>query len=81
MPYIDQDARKLLDDHGRVPLKPGELNYKLSQIVRSYIAMRGKSYTIYNDVIGVLECLKLELYRRQIGQYEDAKMSENGDVW
>ena len=34
-----------------------------------------------NAAIGVLECAKLELYRRVVAMYEDGKIKENGDVF
>lgn len=82
MPYIDKAIRSSLEE-GRVPTKPGELNYMMSQLIRSYLSMKGVSlsYTVINDVIGVLECLKLELYRKLAGPYEDVKERENGSVW
>ena len=80
MPYVNKGVRESLDQ-GRKPLVPGELNYVISQIVRSYLAMRGESYTIFNDIAGVLVCLQMELYRRKTALYEDQKMSESGDVF
>jgi len=38
-------------------------------------------YDDYNTLIGVLENIKLELYRRKIIPYEDIKIKENGDVY
>ena len=80
MPYINQAVRSSLEE-GRKPTKPGELNYLLSQHIRSFIAMNGKSYTTLNAVAGVLACLSMEVYRRITARYEDDKMSENGDVF
>jgi hypothetical protein len=81
MPYLEQGVRASLDE-GRKALKPGELNYQFSQLIRSYIAMKnGLSYTTINDIIGALECQKLELYRRLAGPYEDKKAFENGDAY
>jgi broad-specificity NMP kinase len=37
-------------------------------------------YHKYNAAVGVLECAKLELYRRLVSGYEDTKIIENGDV-
>jgi len=31
--------------------------------------------------VGVLECAKMELYRRVAAPYEDKKKEENGDVY
>ena len=38
-------------------------------------------YHHYNQLIGVLECAKLELYRRLIAPYEDVKIIDDGDVY
>lgn len=80
MPYITAGERASLEE-GRIATKPGELNYKMSQLIRSYIAMNGKSYTTLNAIAGVLSCLSMEVYRRITARYEDDKMSENGDVF
>jgi len=60
---------------------PGNLNYLISTFVNMYIDNKGLSYTNINEVIGVLECAKLELYRRIAVPYEDKKIAENGDVY
>lgn len=60
----------------------GELNYLLTKICQIYINQRGmQKYQFYNDVVGALECCKIELYRRQIADYEEQKIVENGDVY
>ena len=61
--------------------KPGELNYAITMLCKDYLDNAGHSYTMYNEVIGVLECAKLELYRRLAAPYEDEKIKENGDVY
>jgi len=43
--------------------------------------VNGLSYTQINAVIGVLECAKMELYRRIAAPYEDKKSRESGDVY
>lgn len=80
MPYLNEGVRSSIRD-GRVPDKPGELNYAMSQLIKGYIAERGLSYTSINDVIGVLACLSMEFYRRLAAPYENTKISENGDVF
>lgn len=83
MPYIDQDKRENLDA-GYVPETPGELNYKLTKLCLEYLGYWDEkgmgTYWTLNDVIGVLEACKLELYRRRVAPYEDIKIKENGDV-
>ena len=80
MPYIEQGIRQSLEQ-GRVPTKPGELNYLMSQLIKGFIVMNGVSYTTLNAVAGVLSCLSMEVYRRITSRYEDDKRSANGDVW
>ena len=79
MPYVLQKDRfKMMDSH----TTPGELSYKLAALVDKYLTEKGgPSYDNYNDVVGVLECLKLEIYRRFAGPYEDEKLSQNGEVF
>jgi hypothetical protein len=85
MPYIEQSDRSFFDE--KISFKnnaiqtPGELNYFLTKIVDHYISTHGKSYSTINEAIGVLECAKLELYRRIAAPYEDVKIQQNGDVY
>lgn len=81
MPYIAAEARDRLDQGGS-PESPGELNYVISRAVDDYLARRGAlRYAGLNEAIGVLECAKLELYRRVAAPYEDGKRAETGDVY
>jgi hypothetical protein len=81
MPYIDPSARARLDGGGR-PEDPGELNYALTRLVDDYLIDKGGlRYAHLNEVVGALECAKLELYRRLAAPYEDAKRQEAGDVY
>lgn len=89
MPYINGDARKRLDPNLdylgiECPQTAGELNYLLTQIILDYSNAWQDSqprYQTYNDVIGALECCKLEMYRRAVAPYEERKIAENGDVY
>lgn len=82
MPYISEARRQELHPFAVPDLDlPGELNYVLSVIVNNYIEDHGLSYGTINEVIGVLECAKLELYRRIAAPYEDKKREENGEVY
>lgn len=85
MPYIKQEQRDKLDHIKRtIDLleiqNPGDLNYLITSLIKSYIDQRPESYQYYNDVMGALEGAKLEVYRRSISKYEDGKIIENGDV-
>jgi len=81
MPYVDQETRKRLDG-GDAPAAAGELNYMISKLIDQYLIDKGGvRYAHINEVIGVLECAKLEAYRRIASPYEDVKISESGDVY
>ncbi len=79
MPYIPQDQREITRELG--PTDVGHLNYNLSQQIDKYIAMVGLNYESLNGIIGVLECMKLEVYRRIAAPYEDRKIEQNGEVF
>jgi hypothetical protein len=81
MPYIKQSERLEILSGSRLAKTPGELNFRLTSIANGYLAARGLSYATFNEVIGALECAKLEMYRRMVAPYEDRKMAENGDVY
>lgn len=85
MPYIDQNSRKNFEDFvGKINnlgiCSAGELNYLITNLCHHYIKSKKINYTTLNEVIGVLECAKQEIYRRILAGYEDNKIQENGDV-
>jgi len=80
MPYIRKERRELLDD-GAPPKNAGELNYLITEECRMYMTDQPDSYKTRNEIVGVLECAKLEFYRRKVAPYEDIKIKENGDVY
>jgi len=57
----------------------GNLNYVITAVLKRLIA-KNKKYKRMNDLIGALECCKLELYRKVCAEYEDLKETENGPV-
>jgi hypothetical protein len=88
MPYIKQKDRVKFDSQidelvemleQRDPISPGELNYVVSRMIWKIYASQ-PSYTLANNMIGALECVKAEFYRRFVAPYEDAKIEQNGDV-
>jgi hypothetical protein len=80
MPYIHPDDRSQILS-GRKIESAGELNYVITTLINEYISYNGKNYNNLNEVVGVLECAKLELYRRIAAPYEDIKIEANGDVY
>lgn len=79
MPYIKPVLRT--EQTELWPDSAGELNYAITKLCLDYIKRNGgMSYAIGNEVVGVLECAKLEFYRRKLAPYEDKKIKENGDI-
>lgn len=90
MPYIEPELRILIDKEIEIlgneigaygelrEKKDGVLNYVITCLVRK---LYKTSYTELNAAIGVLECAKLELYRRRLALYEDEAKERNGDVY
>lgn len=82
MPYIQQKQRiKLIPDDTKVATEVGELNFMLTTMCQQYFIARGGRYQQINDIIGALECCKLEFYRRLVAPYEDKAIERNGDVY
>lgn len=84
MPYITQEQRELIEEGALedTDLNVGELNYVISSMLSRWLARPGReNYAGINALIGVLECAKLELYRRVAAPYEDEKIELNGDVY
>lgn len=88
MPYIPQDRRTWLRYNGLDPKNnaayfstetPGELNYYISGLIWELFD-RNPSYTRANDLLGVLDAVAREFYRRKVVPYENKKMKEHGDV-
>lgn len=84
MPYIKPTDRIKFSNVELEGIKcdsAGDLNYLLTQICKGYLNKYGMvNYARFNDVVGALECCKLELYRRKIAPYENLKINENGDA-
>ena len=91
MPYIGEEKRSLLEPYlasiaSRIILEDemtqaGVLNYCISALFNEVLKTNGMSYQNINELIGILECAKLELYRRVASPYEDEKIQSNGDVY
>ncbi len=79
MPYIKPEQRERLAK-GENPTDSGELNYTITRILLQYLERKGKNYAHINEIMGVLNCVTQEFYRRWAAPYEDQKIQENGDV-
>jgi hypothetical protein len=81
MPYIPKNRRDDIDIGLQYPRTIGEVNYAITGVCNEWAKLRGRNYSTYNEIIGVLECAKLEFYRRAVAAYEDEKIKLNGDVY
>ena len=89
MPYIKPEDRDIYEPMLDVLMNElryaenwkGDLNFIVSTILNDLLTAYGTSYSMLNDMVGVLECAKLELYRRMAAPYEDEKIDANGDVY
>lgn len=87
MPYINKNNRAKFDSCidtlaeklCEKKFEPGEFNYVVSRLVWKIFKLT-PSYTLGNNLIGALECIKFEFYRRLLSPYEDEKIEQNGDV-
>jgi len=88
MPYIAQSERSQYRDLIEqlallVPLdskkRPGHINYIVSLLIEK-IYGEDKRYADHNEIIGVLQCISYEFYRRKTGPYEDLKIEHEGDL-
>jgi hypothetical protein len=87
MPYIPQtqrnDIHEELIEQGLdfVPENAGELNFIVSTLINNFLVERGTRYANINEMMGALECAKMELYSVVAEPYEAAKCEENGAVY
>lgn len=77
---IDQLAQKIQSIHQKNPeqTRDGLLNFAVTELLNEVFP--DARYTDFNELIGFLECCKLEYYRKKIAPYEDLKEQENGSV-
>jgi hypothetical protein len=88
MPYISRSERKQYQEAIAalaeiVPqdrmLRPGHMNYIVSLLIEKVYGTQLR-YADHNEVVGVLNCIALEFYRRKTAPYEEVKIKEEGDL-
>lgn len=79
MPYIPEYERLSIAE-GCTPVTAGQLNYQIHLFIEEYIETNGLNYQTCNDVMGALQGIQQEFYRRKVAPYEDSKIKENGDI-
>ena len=81
MPYLREKQRREQLDSGGGADNGAELHYQFCRMADAYLHRFGLTYANINEVIGAIECAKLEIYRRVAAPYEDQKAVANGDVF
>jgi hypothetical protein len=83
MPYIRQEKRHALLPVADGPTTSGELNFAITALCVIYECADGdeRHYARLNEIVGALECAKLEFYRRMAAPFEDEAKARNGDVY
>ena len=90
IPYIKQQDRKklnifidnlvaCLNELGEDKLA-GSLNYIISTLLGK-LWLKKQRYVRINELMGVLECVKQEFYRRIAVPYEEYKKRIEGDIY
>ena len=88
MPYIARKDRAQYQDPIKqlavlVPadrtIRPGHINYVVSLLLEKVYGKKLR-YADHNEVIGVLNCIAAEFYRRKTAPYEDIKIGDEGDL-
>ncbi|MDZ4786813.1 MAG: hypothetical protein SGJ02_12135 [bacterium] len=88
MPYIKRESRKQYQNSVSeiarlVPLdameRPGHMNYIVSLLIEKVYG-KNMRYAQHNEVVGVLNCIQQEFYRRKTVPYEDQKIESEGDL-
>lgn len=72
------DALRQLESDDPENNMEGNLNYAISSIINQTYNV---SYRSINDVVGLLECVKMEYYRKVAAPYETQKEFDNGPVY
>ena len=89
MPYISKESRQQYDYAINAIVNNllqhdetinGELNYIIYSIIKKYVETKGLKYKTMQDIIGTIECCKLEIYRKILGPYEEKAIEKNGDI-
>lgn len=84
MPYIKKEDREKFKisatDIADKAECAGDLNFAITVILHTYLKRKGIKYANINEIMGMMECAKLEFYRMISEPYEDLKIMENGDI-
>lgn len=92
MPYIPMKSREIVDPKLNELIDvinnsfsedeiEGVCNYVTSKLLCKVFKRSGWRYVKINRIVGVLNCVLYEFYRRIGGPYEDSAIVKNGDIF
>ena len=73
---LDEIAKLVPEDRAS---RAGHMNYVVSLLIEKVYGKEMR-YADHNEVVGVLQCISYEFYRRKTAPYEDAKVKSEGDL-
>ncbi len=87
MPYVTKVERECVDPQVQELIAaldeahwmPGIVNYALSTIIWTWFHQQ-PSYRVISHIMGTLDSVAKEFYRRKAAPYEDEKARINGDL-
>lgn len=74
--YEREYLNSIVDIYGDVLIKKGAISYLLYLIAKRTC----DDFESYTKIIGELECVKMEIYRRQIAVFQNKEKNKNGDI-
>ena len=83
-PQFDKLIKQIVDQFklgGKMDILgvEGNLNYVFSKTIKE-LWKNHRCYAHANAIMGVLECVKQEFYRKEVIPYEEEKIKENGEI-
>ena len=76
------EIRRASEEQGEVKKEKlvGVLNYTITTLVKTTYSIFPESYSIYNQIQGLFDCVAREYYRKEVVPYEEEKERQNGKV-
>ena len=76
--YLAEKAKAKQEGRERFQTRDGLMNYAITRVLNQLYPEA--NYHEMNEMIGMLECCKMEAYRITVAPYEDLKSDLNGAV-
>ncbi len=88
MPYVLPEVRERLDKDILSAQNPGELGYTVAMLIDAYIFRNSRDpekpefwFKDVAELMGTIESIKMEVYRRVVVPYENYQLNRAGDCF